>query len=316
MKLKYLIFPSFVIAGIIIYVNFFQNSNAPFLITQNENGIEVTENGIPVLFYQKKIKSLNGEYGRNNYIHPLYNLKGEILTEDFPEDHPYHRGIYWAWHQIYVADSMVSDSWVLDNFNNTIVESKVDIEGNRVLLNLTSNWSSPNYLNNSPYLTEKVLFEIHESTDNYRIIDIKMTLNAIVDNLKIGGADNEKGYGGLCLRIKMPDDLSFSTRNGKIEPKNLQIDAGSWMDFSANFGVESSISGVTLFCHPSNLGYPQKWILRQKRSMQNVVFPGQQAIKINKSQPIVLNYRLLIHEGLLLEDVVKQEEIYKQERIE
>jgi len=316
MKLKYLIFPSFIIVGIILYVNFNQNANSSFLIAQNENGIEISENGIPVLFYQKKMKSLNGEYPRNNYIHPLYNLKGDVLTEDFPEDHPYHRGIYWAWHQIYVADSMVSDSWVLDNFNNTIIESKVDINGHTVLLDLTSDWSSPNYLNNSPYLREKVQLEIYESTDDYRIIDIKMTLNALVDSLKIGGADNEKGYGGLCLRVKMPDNLSFTAKKGKIKPQNLQLNAGSWMDFSANFGVESDISGVTLFCHPSNLGYPQKWILRQERSMQNVVFPGEQPIEVNQTEPIVLNYRLLIHEGILSEDLVKHEKVYNQKRIE
>ena len=143
-----------------------------------------------------------------------------------------------------------------------------------------------------------------------------MTLNALVDSLKIGGADNEKGYGGLCLRIKMPDDLSFAAKNGKIKPQNLQIDAGSWMDFSASFGAENLKSGVALFCHPSNLGYPQKWILRQNRSMQNVVYPGQHPEEIKQAEPLILNYRLLIHNGLLLEDLIQQERVYNQKSIE
>ena len=138
MKIKYFVIPFFIIVGMLFYVNFSKDANTPFLITQNEDGIEITENGIPVIFYQKKMKSLNDEYPRNNYIHPLYNLKGEILTEDFPEDHPYHRGVYWAWHQIYVADSMVGDSWVLDNFKNTIIETTTDVKENSVFLNLTS----------------------------------------------------------------------------------------------------------------------------------------------------------------------------------
>lgn len=316
MKLKYLIIASFLIIGVLIYVKFRKNWNTTFLINQDDNGIEVREKGLPVLFYQKKIKSLKGEFGRNSYIHPLYNLKGEILTEDFPEDHPYHRGVYWAWHQIYVEDSLVSDSWTIDNFNSTITESMVDIKGNTVLLNVTSEWSSPNHLNNVPYLKEKIQLKIHEATTKFRIIDIKLTLNALVDNLKIGGSDNEKGYGGLCLRIKMPDNLSFSSKNGKVDPKTHQIEAGPWMDFSANFGNIYGISGVTLFCHPSNFGFPQKWILRQKASMQNVVFPGQQAIAINLYDPIVLNYRLLVHEGLPFESLVLQEKYYNQNTIQ
>ena len=113
----------------------------------------------------------------------------------------------------------------------------------------------------------------------------------------------------------MPDDLSFSSKNGQIKPNTFQIDAGSWMDFTAKFSEESNYSGVTLFCHSSNIGYPQKWILRQKASMQNVVFPGQKPIKINPFEPVILNYRLLVHNGLSTEKIILHEKIYSQKRI-
>ena len=29
---------------------------------------------------------------------------GQVLTEDFPADHLHHRGIFWAWHQVYVGE--------------------------------------------------------------------------------------------------------------------------------------------------------------------------------------------------------------------
>src|SRR5262245_21288573 len=41
---------------------------------------------------------------RSNYFHPLYGLDGEVLTDDFPQDHDYHRGLYWAWSHIRVGD--------------------------------------------------------------------------------------------------------------------------------------------------------------------------------------------------------------------
>ncbi len=53
--------------------------------------------------------------------------------------------------------------------------------------------------------------------DGFPLIYVKnkIKLLHVASSLKIGGADNKKGYGGLCLRIKMPNDLSFSSDNGK-----------------------------------------------------------------------------------------------------
>ena len=68
------------------------------------------------VFYQRMPKSLDGKYARNNYIHPLYGLDGAVLTEDFPEDHLYHRGIFWSWHQVYINGQRMGDPWLLENF--------------------------------------------------------------------------------------------------------------------------------------------------------------------------------------------------------
>src|SRR5688572_21483736 len=71
-----------------------------FVVTKSVEGFEILQQGKKVLFYQQQPKSLGGKYERAGYVHPLYSLKGEILTEDFPDDHPFHHGIFWAWHQI------------------------------------------------------------------------------------------------------------------------------------------------------------------------------------------------------------------------
>ena len=49
---------------------------------------------------------------RSNYFHPLYDLDGTVLTEDFPKDHIHHRGIFWAWHQVRINGKTVQDQWV------------------------------------------------------------------------------------------------------------------------------------------------------------------------------------------------------------
>ena len=69
---------------------------------ETEEGVLITDGGQPVLFYQRRTKSYQGKMPRANYIHPLYGLDGQVLTEDFPEDHLHHRGVFLGWHQLTV----------------------------------------------------------------------------------------------------------------------------------------------------------------------------------------------------------------------
>jgi len=44
---------------------------------------------------------------RSDYIHPLYGLQGELLTNDWPDGgHPHHRGIFWAWPEVKYGDQL------------------------------------------------------------------------------------------------------------------------------------------------------------------------------------------------------------------
>jgi hypothetical protein len=62
------------------------------------------EKGEKVFFYQSEPKNHKGKYERLHYIHPLWAPDGAALTEDFPADHLHHRGVFWAWHQVWIGD--------------------------------------------------------------------------------------------------------------------------------------------------------------------------------------------------------------------
>ena len=82
-------------------------------ITKDPQGYWFSEGGTRVLFYQAERKALpDGRAARSNYFHPLYDLDGNVLTEDFPDDHIHHRGIFWAWHQVRINGTAVQDQWV------------------------------------------------------------------------------------------------------------------------------------------------------------------------------------------------------------
>jgi hypothetical protein len=69
------------------------------------------------------------------------------------------------------------------------------------------------------------------------------------------------------------------------------------MDLSGRFDESDTQSGVAILSHPSLPVFPPAWILRQQPGMQNVVYPGRQAVPLSSIKPTELRYRLVIHRG-------------------
>ncbi|MBD0832981.1 DUF6807 family protein [Aestuariibaculum sediminum] len=282
-----------------------------------------SQDDMPILNYQIAETSLNGNYKRCNYIHPLYALNGTILTEDFPEDHPHHRGIFWAWHQILIGNKLVGDSWELQHISwdvDTVKEVTTKYSAKAIQAKVF--WTSDLWLDanghEKPFIQETTTIRVFPKEDNYRKVDIKIELTALVPDVRIGGSENEKGYGGFSTRIKLPDNVSFISNNKHVAPKNLPIKAGNWMDISGSLTNYSQASGLTIFCHPKNPGKTNRWILRKKRSMQNAVYPypGSKPVNLSNLKPTVLNYRLIIHDDYAKSlSLSKLYSDYKKEKI-
>jgi hypothetical protein len=268
-----------------------------FAFKENDQGVSLLENGKPVFFYQQQTKTLAGQYKCNNYLHPLYSLSGDTLTEESPADHPYHRGIFWAWHQHYIDNKSVGEGWIIESVYQDILYARKKLINGTAQIDLSVSWKSSLYQNGKPYIAEETRIIVYPSEANLRKIDFEISLKALVPGVQIGGSDDEKGYGGFCTRVRLPDGLVFTSIGGPVNPQNTQIKAGPWMDLSGAYGKNGEISGLAILCHPSTSNYPAPWILRQKGSMQNVVFPGRERINVSMEKPIVLHYRLIVHNG-------------------
>jgi hypothetical protein len=135
-------------------------------------------------------------------------------------------------------------------------------------------------------------------------------LFALKDNLKIGGSDDPKGYGGFSLRLTLPKDLTFISENKMVIPEETPVLAGPWMDFVGSFEGESlPKSGVVVFGYPSGSDHEFPWILRNVTSMQNVPFPGRTPILLSK-KGLRLKYRIIIHNGKMRNEDI--EKLYQQ----
>lgn len=270
---------------------FFGNSQKIHFKKAND-GFWVMEDKVEVMFFQRNENDSIPALARNNYFHPVYDLNGQVITEDFPEDHPHHRGIFWAWHELVVHDEKIADQWAIDNFKETITNIQFQQgDENQGYFNYQSVW----YANESEpvkLMQENTYVTIYPSSRDFRRIDFEIGLRALTYGLQLGGEQKKKGYSGFSFRMKTDNETEFRDKNGIIKPRTTGIDAGNYIDITN----ENMNFGVTIIAWPGN-PEPYSWILRQKESMQNCAWPGNVLVDIPVDKQIVLRYSVFIHNG-------------------
>jgi hypothetical protein len=275
--------------------------------TVSDQGVFVSQGDRPVLFYQQVTKSMDGRMPRAGYVHPLYGLEGQTLTEDFPADHRHHRGVFWAWHQVWVGDQMLGDPWLCEGFQWDVESVKVKPRDNSIELNATVHWRSSQHVDEAgnpiAIVKEQTTIAVHPSHMSYRLVDFDISLLAQVGDVRIGGSDDDKGYGGFSPRIKLSSDQRFTAAAGELKPIRTAMDVGPWVDVSDRHW------GLAMISHAQNPGSPQPWILRRRRSMQNAVYPGRDPVSLSTETPTRLRYRLVVHDGKIAAEMI--DSLYK-----
>lgn len=288
------------IIAILFFVLATSSALAQISMKKEQGGLWITDGGKNVAFYQKDPMGFDAWEKRNNFLHPLMLPDGTTITENAPDDHLHHRGVFWAWHQILIDGKQVSDGWDLKNFAVAVkgIEFK-QVGGNNGELQTTALWSSPLYKNgDEAYMKEVTSYTFRKQRGNYRVIHFSICLTALVDGLELGGSNDEKGYGGFSVRLKMPADARFLSATGPVQPENAAVPAGSWVEISGSMAKNGQgAGGVLIYANPKNPEPNESWILRQQASMQNAAFPGQNPVKLEKGVPLVLDYTLVVFTG-------------------
>ncbi len=269
-------------------------------VLKKDGGFEFFDDGRSVLFYQQDAKSKDGKYIRANYVHPLRGLDGRILTQDFPDDHPHHRGIFWAWHQLRVQGQKAGDSWATRDGLSVVKRADILNQGPVfATLKVVADWTSPLFTDESgnpkPILEETTSIRLFHATADSQFLDFEITLQPLFDDVKIGGAENVKEYSGFTARVRPPREMKITDANGELTGDG-QGRTSSWSDTSGKFGDDDTYSGLGVLCHRSQPQFPPRWLLRHY-GMQNCIYPGRHATRLPVKKPVVLRHRLVIHAG-------------------
>lgn len=280
--------------SILIFATALAASAAQFALRDNGKGIEVTENGKPVLTYNYAMMLASGaaaDRTRCCYVSPVYTPAGTIVTDDFPKDHPHHRGIFWAWPVVEV-DGKKTDLWTIKGILAHFEQwTKRDVSSpNSAVLAMREGW----YMGDRKVVEGDIEITIHAARGNARDIDFKLQFRA-VNGAKVSLAGSPdpnqgvtKGYGGF--------DFRFAPRTGTVintatlaDTPDSDMAPNAWAEFTANYA--GGRASVRITGDRENPGFPEGWCLRHYGFI-GANNPGTKSWDLAK--PLALQYHVTI----------------------
>ena len=253
--------------------------------------LQLSEGDQPVFVYNFGMQLPEGvpeDRRRSTYIHPVYDLNGTVVTDDFPEDHYHHRGLSWMWPKVFIGGERY-DLWAIQGIRQHFEEWLAQEVGPIcATLGVKNGWRLDD---GRKVMDEWVWVRAYRASNLGRVLDVAFTLEAL-EPIELQGADR-KGYGGFCFRFAPRRDVVITSPEG-VEAEDVLHKNFVWADQSARFRDSEKVSGVAVFQHAENPDFPSAWILRHY-GFTGVCWPGLEKATLQPGKPITLRYRVWIH---------------------
>ncbi len=255
---------------------------------------DMVEGALPILRYNHGTvpvpAGIATNYARGDYLMPLFGPAGEVLTDDYPKDHPHHRGISWSW-PVTRWGNDVRDIWAVSGvWARPVALRRIESGPVFALLHAENVWK---WGDTNPIVREEVVLRAFHRSGSNRLVDVEVRLTALADRVAIGGRPHA-GYGGFGLRA-MPAQQRVITRH--TDPPAAKT-RRSWLDYSGVFAGGQGPAGVAIFEHVDNLYYPNTLLEYPELNYVMPAFPGEREVSLSKERPLVLRHRLWIHAGM------------------
>lgn len=256
----------------------------------------------PVLVYNHGILLKPGvpaDRARSTYVHPLYGLDGEVLTDDFPKDHYHHRGLFWAWPHVSI-EGKEYDLWMLKGIEQRFerwTEKTADSTG--AVLGVESGW----FVGADKVVQERIRLRVHPADADSRAVDVECEWTPLGKAMKLTGAAG-KSYGGLTLRFAPGTNTAITIPSG-LTGKDLPMTNLPWADLTRLWNKEQVTSGAAIFVHPSHPDFPPQWLTRHY-GVLCLGWPGVKPATFPAGEPIRCGYRVWIHRGAVDAGKVKK----------
>ena len=254
----------------------------------NGKSLALTEAGKPVFTYNYGMILVPGvlkDRTRCCYIHPLHTPSGTVVTDDFPQDHLHQRGVSWTWAAIEL-EGQSYDLWNMKGiFSRHEKFLKREASNGQAVLAMSEGW----FVGEREVVQADVEVTVHPAINSKRDMDFTITLQPIVNGVKIGGApDHNKGYGGFEVRLAPRTGTIINTTNLADSPDTDMV-PNAWAEAIANYTTGRGSVRITI--DPANAGFPNGWILRHY-GLIGANYPGPQPVPL--AAPLMMKYRLTV----------------------
>ncbi len=284
-----------------------------------DKSLNLTGGGSPVLVYnhgvitKEELPETEHRRSRGCYVHPVWGLNGEVLTDDFPEDHYHHHGIFWTWPHV-GYDGKQYDLWAGNDISDRFVRWICRETGSQAAVMAVENgW----FIGEKKVMIERVWLRVHQVSDDTRALDFQFTWIPVDKPISLQGAGG-KSYGGLTMRLNVhPRRDGIVTVEDGVRPHegdslasksdlaNVRL---AWADLTTEIPDAPNRSGAAILVPADHPDYPPTWLTRCYGCLC-VGFPGVEAMTFEPGEPIRLSYRVLIHKGVL--DVEQLKQVYQ-----
>jgi len=252
------------------------------------SSLEVSESGKPVLVYNHGMMLADGvdsKYRRSSYLHPVYAPDGTVLTDDFPKDHPHHRGLCWSWPIVTFA-GQTHDVWAVIGMHQRFVKwTAKRLTAEHAVIGVENGW----FAGERKAVKETVELTVRRAEGRRRTFDVKLTFEAVDQPVEISGRE-AKGYGGFGVRFAPRTETVLRTAAG-VEPKDSDMVEHPWAELEATFAGRRA--GMRIEDMAANPGAPNGWCLRHYGYVA-VNYPGLVKITLVPGKPLVLTYRVTV----------------------
>ena len=274
---------------------------------RDDKSLALDEGRRPVFVYNhgtivnEKVAVNDVRRSRACYIHPLYGLNGEVLTDDFPKDHYHHHGVFWTWPHVEI-DGKQYDLWM----NKGIWPEFVAWLGRdagplAAVLGVENGW----FVGDKKVMVERVWIRAGKSNGKTRPVDLNMTWIPVDRAITLRGAEG-KSYGGLTVRFAVRDQKKSTITVPSGTPKEDLPDTPlPWADMTASFAGGKGPSGAAIFVPLDHPDYPPTWLTRHYGPLC-IGWPGVRGKTFPPGKPIHLGYRLWIHSGAVSVEELKR----------
>jgi len=244
------------------------------------------------------------------YFHPVALTDGTVLTDLRPKDHPWHRGVWFAWKLVDGVNYWEEDRKTHRSQGHTEI---VNVEAATAddftaMFKLKLNYRPPG---KAVVMTEKrtVMVSAPDAAGAYQI-DWSTTFTAGVKDVAlertpIPGQPGGKpwgGYAGLgvrCARFARAwqfHDSRGRTDAGRKGVNPLKGKQAAWMALSGKTPAGAACT-VAVFDHPSNLRHPNRWAVYHDLGYLGTAMIHDKPYTIPAGKTLSLKYRIVILPG-------------------